>query len=311
MLIQIIDSILPIFIIIFIGWLAGYLKIVGENAHKTCAKIVTVYVFPALLFMQTATARPEQIFDLRWMSAFLISIAIIWAICFSASIFIFKESKKNSVMQAMINTFTDMGGMGIPFFMSIIGSAALISVAKANFVISLTLIPLTIFLLELYSGSSQSKKGIILYALSQSLKKPMFLAVVLGAIISLLNVYTMIPKPITDSIDHASKACVFMSLFTVGLALYGIRFHISKMFIFNVIMKSLISGFIAWGVVILSGITGDSAKELVYLVAMPTATIATIFALQWRAIPDEATSLYLVSTVLSIITLPMWMFLLG
>jgi hypothetical protein len=69
--------------------------------------------------MQTATAKPEQIFDLRWMSAFLISIAIIWAICFSASIFIFKESKKNSVMQAMINTFTDMGGMGIPFWGSV------------------------------------------------------------------------------------------------------------------------------------------------------------------------------------------------
>ncbi|WP_255321900.1 AEC family transporter [Francisella halioticida] len=162
---------LPIFIIIFFGWLTGYLKLVGENAHKTCAKIVTVYVFPALLFMQTATARPEQIFDISWMSAFLISIAIIWTICFSASILIFKESKKNSVMQAMINTFTDMGGMGIPFFISIIGSTALISVAKANFVISLTLIPLTIFLLELYSRSTQSKKVIILYALSKSLKK--------------------------------------------------------------------------------------------------------------------------------------------
>lgn len=139
----------------------------------------------------------------------------------------------------------------------------------------------------------------------------MFLAVVFGAIISLFNIYSVIPEPITSSIDHASKACVFMSLLTVGLALYGIRLHLSKMFIFNVIMKSLVSGFIAWGIVILFGITGDSAKELIYLVAMPTATIATIFALQWRAIPDEATSLYLVSTVLSIITLPMWMFLLG
>ena len=117
MLIQIIDSILPIFIIIFVGWLTGYLKLVGEGAHQTCAKIVTTYVFPALLFMQTATAKPEQIFDIRWMSTFLISIAIIWVICFSASIFIFKESKKNSVMQAMINTFTDMGGMGIFHFL--------------------------------------------------------------------------------------------------------------------------------------------------------------------------------------------------
>lgn len=311
MFIQIINSILPIFIIIFTGFISRYFNILDKNAHSVCAKIVTNYVFPALLFVHTATAKPEQIFDVKWMDAFLIAIIIIWLTCFCVGKIIFKQAPKDNVMQAMIGTFTDMGGMGIPFLVSIIGTGSLIAVAKANFVISLTVIPLTIFLLEYYSRPNLNKKEILAYAFIKSFKKPMFLAVVIGALISLTNIYVIVPTAVTTSINQAAKACVFMSLFTVGLALYGIRLHFSKLFIFNLLMKSFISGFIAWGVVIAFGLTGNPAQELVYLLAMPTATIATIFALQWQAIPEEATSLYLVSTVLSIFTLPMWMFLLN
>ena len=77
-----IDSILPVFILIFLGWLSVKLKIVGQKAHQTCASLVTFYVFPALLFMHTAKADPEEIFDVKWMGAFLLVIAIIWALCF-------------------------------------------------------------------------------------------------------------------------------------------------------------------------------------------------------------------------------------
>ena len=310
MLHQIINSILPIFIIIFFGWLTRRLNIVGNDAHKTCAKLVTVFVFPALLFMQTASAKPNEIFDLRWMGAFFISILIIWIICFAVGRAVFKQAPKDSVMQAMIYTFTDMGGLGIPFLMQIICSTALLSVAKANFVVNITLIPITIFLLELYSKSSISKKQILLIAIYRTIKKPMFLAIILGSIISLTNTYSALPISIVNSLDDASKSCVFISLFTVGLALYGIRPQFSKLFIFNLIIKAFISGFIAWGIIMLFGITGIEAKELVYLIAMPTATIATTFALQWKTIPDEAASLYLVTTLLSIITLPMWLYLL-
>ncbi|MDC0535937.1 AEC family transporter [Francisellaceae bacterium] len=307
----IVSAILPVFILIFLGWLTVKIKLVGQDAHKTCASLVTYYVFPALLFVNTASAKPSQILDIKWMGAFLLSISVIWIICFLVGRRCFKESVRDSVMQSMLCTFTDMGGMGIPFLMQIIGSAALISVAKANFVVSLTLIPITIFLLEMHSESTKSKGQIILYALFKSFKKPMFLAVVIGAMISFTGVYTSMPSVAINTMKHISNACVFVSLFTVGLALYGIRLRLSLLFIFNLIMKSLISGFIAWGIVLMFGISGDAGKELVYLVALPTATIATIFALQWRALPEEATSLYLSTTVLSLITLPMWMYLLS
>lgn len=299
------------FILIFLGWLSVKCKIVGQKAHQTCASLVTFYVFPALLFMHTAKADPEKIFDFKWMGAFLLITAIIWALSFLVGKYVFKQTLRNGVMQAMLCTFSDMGGMGIPFLMQVIGTAALISVAKANFVISLTLIPITIFFLELHSESNKPKLQILYSALIKAIRKPMFLAVVFGAIISFCDLYHYLPIVITNTMGSISKACVFVSLFTVGLALYGIRLKLSALLSFNLFIKSLASGFIAWSIVLLFGITGDAGKELIYLIAMPTATIATIFALQWKAIPEEATSLYLASTMLSVITLPMWLFLLN
>ena len=311
MLQLVIDSIVPVFILIALGWLSVKLKLMSQGAKNSCASIVTHYVFPALLFMQTAKEDINKILDFKWMLAFLFTISIIWVICFIVGIYFFRQSMKNSVMQSMLCTFTNMIGMGIPFLMQIIGPSALISVAKASFVVSLTLIPLTIFLFEMSIDNNQSKLSILIAAFLKSVRKPMFLAVILGTLVSFLGIYQDLPLFMTKTLNELSESCIFLALFTVGLTLYGINIRLSKVFCFNLFIKSFVCGFIAWLVVSLFGISGHSAAELIYIVVMPTATIATIFAIQWKAMPEVATSVYLASTLLAVITLPMWMILLN
>jgi hypothetical protein len=214
-------------------------------------------------------------------------------------------------MQAMLCAFPNMGGMGIPFLLHLIGSSALISVAKANFVVSLTLIPVTIFLLELRPSSSQKKIEVFIQAFISSIKKPMFIAVVIGSLICFTGTNQYIPFAISETMKSISKACIFVSLFAVGLALHNTKINITKPLIFNLFIKSILSAFLAWVFVSIFNIQGNDAKELIFLLAMPTATIATILALQWNAKPDEATSIYLASTLISIITLPILIYLLS
>lgn len=311
MISEIINSILPVFIIIFIGWLSMQLNIFDSSAKQVCATLVSSYVFPALLFMETATAKPDDILDVRWMSAFFLAMLSIWVISFASGKYIFKQSTKNGAMQSMLCAFPNMGGMGIPFLLHLIGSGALISVAKANFVVSLTLIPITILLLELKPSSSQKKSKIFIQAFMKSIRKPMFLAVVIGAFICFSGTNQYIPFVFSETIKSISKACIFVSLFAVGLALHNTKIRISKLFMFNLFIKSILSGFLAWVFVQIFNIHGNDAKELIFLLAMPTATIATILALQWNAQPEEATSMYLASTLLSIITLPVLIYLLN
>ncbi|HJO94956.1 MAG TPA: AEC family transporter [Victivallales bacterium] len=311
MILHILNSILPVFILIFIGWSSVKFKIVDSSARRVCSTLVSGYVFPALLFIETANAAPSDILDIKWITAFFVAMFLIWGISFFFGIKVFKQNIKESSMQAMLCAFPNMGGMGIPFLMQVIGVSALLSVAKANFVVALTLIPLTLILLELDSSSSATKREMFIKAILKSLKKPMFIAVLAGAFISLAHIRQFIPDIAMNSMNLISKACVFVSLFAVGVALYSTKLRLSKIFLFNLFTKSILAALIAWLITLIFNITGNDAKELIFLLAMPTATIATILAYQWEVQAEEASSIYLASTAFSIITLPVLMFLLN
>jgi malonate transporter and related proteins len=310
MISEIINSILPVFILIFIGWVSVKYNIVDKSSRKVCSTLVSGYVFPALLFTETANADPADLLDYKWISAFFVAMAIIWSISFFSGIKVFKQNIKNSSMQAMLCAFPNMGGMRIPFLLQVIGVGALLSVAKANFVVALTLIPVTLVLLELDSTSSQSKFKIFIKAISKSLRKPMLLAVIFGSAISLTHLNHFMPVTIMNTMGLIAKACVFVSLFAVGVALNETKLRMTKVFLFNLFIKSILCAFIAWLVTLIFNITGNDAKELIFLLAMPTATIATILAYQWEAQAEEASSIYLASTAISVITLPILMYLL-
>ena len=308
---HIVESILPVFLLIMLGWVSLKFQVVDQTAKKTCATLVSVYVFPALLLMETATTDPGKVLDLSWMSAFFLAMATIWMLVFLLGHYVFKYSIKNTAMTSMLCTFPNMAGMGIPFLTHIIGSSAIISVARANFVVSLSLIPLTLFLLEVNDSDSRRPLKAIGHALAQSIRKPMFLAVVFGAMISFSHTSSYIPVVIKDAMEMTAKACIFISLFAVGLALHDTKFQFGKALVLNLFIKSILSGLVAWLFAVLFHLHANDLKEMVFLMAMPTATIATILSMQWQAAHEEAMSLYLCSTVISVVTLPVFIYLLS
>ncbi len=310
-MLAIINTILPVYILIAAGWLAIHFKLFNQAAKKACAKLVSDFIFPALLLLQTLTTDINKILDVRWLVAFFCAMVLIWLFVMLVGKFIFKQPINNIAMEAMLCAFPNMGGMGIPFLIHIIGVSALVSVAKANFVVSLTLIPVTVMLLQLHMDHGKGIFHVIISAIISSIKTPMFLAVVIGTLINVIGLSKIIPAFALNTLHTVAESCVFISLFTVGLALHGAKIHLSKRFIFNLIMKGFVCAFIAWIITLIFHIEGNSAKELIYLLAMPTATIATILAMKWNAEPVEATSTYLATTLLSIFTLPVLVYLLG
>lgn len=309
---QVISSCLPVFLLIFLGWLSVQQHYVGKEAKTICSTLVSHYVFPALLFIHTATTSPADVFNGRWMLAFVISIALLWAISFASNKVGLRRTLKQSSMQAMLCSFPNMGGMGVPFLILLLGPASTISVAIANFVVALSLIPGTIFLLELSDSLATGRRvdyQMVLRALRNSLTKPMFIGVLLGVLTSLTHATHWLPAFVFNTGKIMSDACNFISLFAVGVAIHGVKIHIDRALLINLGLKSLIAPLISWGVVFALGIQGVSAQELIFLLAMPTATNATILAYQWRVQEAEASGLYMLSTALSVVVLPTLMLL--
>ncbi|RKS86901.1 hypothetical protein DES39_0107 [Orbus hercynius] len=307
---QVISSCLPVFLLIFLGWFCVHKGIFNQDAKKLLSGLVSNFVFPALLFVQTSHAKPSEIFNGSWIVAFFCTMLCIWIICFLVNKYFLRSTLKESTMQSMLCCFPNMGGMGVPFLTLLLGASSTISVAIANFVVALTLIPITIFLLEFcdakISGKNVSAK-MVLDAVKNSIMKPMFLAVILGLIVSTTTKSdgtTWVPDFVMNAAAIMSGACNFISLIAVGVGVYGVKITFDKSLIINVVLKSFMTPIVALAVVHFFGISGMEAEELVFLLAMPTASTAVILAYNWNVQQKEASSIFLASTALSVIILP-------
>ncbi|CAK9886631.1 MAG: hypothetical protein XXXJIFNMEKO3_03076 [Candidatus Erwinia impunctatus] len=282
---QVISSCLPVFLLIFLGWLCVQQNIFNKESKKLLSGLVSNFVFPALLLVQTSHARPEEIFNGIWIVAFFCSMLFIWIVCFLTNKYILHKELKSCTMNSMLCCFPNMGGMGVPFLTLLLGASSTISVAVANFVVALTLIPLTIFLFELcvtrISGGKKTS-AMIVDAVKNSVMKPMFLAVIVGLLISVTNGTQWLPHFVFNTFDIMSNACNFISLIAVGVGVYGVKLTFNKVLVVNVILKSFFTPIIALLTVWVFGITGMQAEELVFLLAMPTASTAVILAYSWN-----------------------------
>lgn len=305
---QIFNSMAPVFLLIFLGWLAVHKKIVNKSAKTVCSTLVTDFVFPALLFNETYKAKPSEVFNGAWMLAFGIAMCAMWVIGYLSNKMVLKKGMRESAMQGMLCSFPNMGGMGIPFLALLIGASSAISVAVANVIVAITVIPATLFLLEL--GNTAEKAGqssglkVLMTSIINSLKKPMVAAVLVGLVFSVTGLSPYLPKFVTSSMDIVAKSCNFISLFAVGVAIYGVKLSFNRSLAVNLFLKCLLNPAIVWSMVMLFGLTGQHAEEMIFLLAMPTATNAAILAYQWQVQEEEASSIYLATTAMSIIILP-------
>jgi hypothetical protein len=199
--------------------------------------------------------------------------------------------------------------MGIPFLALLIGASSAVSVAVANVIVAITVIPATLFLLELgdeasHAGKNSNAIAIIGHSVINSLKKPMVSAVLVGLVFSITGASGYLPKFAVSSLDIVAKSCNFISLFAVGVAIYGAKLSFNRGLMMNMVLKCVLNPAIVWAMVMVFGLTGTHAEEMIFLLAMPTATNAAILAYQWRVQEEEASSIYLATTAMSIIILP-------
>lgn len=306
---QIFNSMAPVFLIIFVGWFSVHKNIVDKSAKKICSTLVSDFVFPALLFHQTYNSDPATVFNGKWMIAFTLAMCLMWLAGYMVNMMLLKKGMQASAMQAMLSSFPNMGGMGIPFLWLLIGPDSAVPIAVAHVLVAITIIPATLFIMDLGNEKENSNKNaniikIVGGSIINSLKKPMVAAVILGMCFSFTGASAYLPKFITSSLEIVSHACNFISLFAVGVAIYGTKLTLTKDLGVNLLVKCVLSPALVWGLVVYFSFTGQSAEEMIFLLAMPTSTTAAILAYQWQVEEKEASSIYMASTALSILILP-------
>ena len=146
--------------------------------------------------------------------------------------------------------------------------------------------------------------------LKEILLNPLIIATAGGIAISLAGI--SLPAMFNTTLGLLSQASLPMGLIAVGagLRMQGLHSHPGTLW-YGVAVKLLVLPSIAWGLALAFGLSGMYFHIPVLMAALPVSTMAYVLAKRMGGDGDTIAAQVMLSTLLSSLTLPLWLLLMG
>lgn len=293
---QMIQLQMQILLMLGIGFFLRKKEIVTAEIRKGLSALLINVVLPCtviLSFMNDSIVNSDLL--MTCLLAVVIS-AIIQTVSIIASKFLFNRYEK---MDANVLTYgmivSNSAFIGIPIIQSIYGSEAVMfaSVFQIPIIVTMWTIGLALF-----------KPIDHKHALKSVIRNPSVVAVLIGFIIMLTGI--KFPIFITKTISSIASCTTAISMFVVGSILADIEWNnlLDKEVLFFCSIRLIAYPFIVFIVLTFANAPTLIKAIAVIMTGMPAGSTAAILAEQYGCDAKFAAKLILVSTALSVITIP-------
>ena len=298
----ILSSLIMIFILIIPGVFFKKKNILTEDQNGAINSIVVNLTWPCLVIdaMQMEFSL-EVLKDSAYILVVcLLILAIIFAISFPIAKLI-KLPKTKQYLTVFMLLFGNTGFIGIPVIKALYGTDAVFYAAIVELINDILIFTVGILLIQLSAGANL-KVGF------KQFINPGLIGVIIGLVLFLLNI--QLPHLIGGSIEMIGNATTPLTMFCIGFQIGGLKLkEIAGDFQVYAIcfVKLLIVPILTLLVVKLwAGDFSMLEKVLIIGFAMPVGAVASIFSQQYKGEAAFATKSVLLSTVLSLITIPIF-----
>jgi predicted permease len=281
---QILQTVIPVFLIILLGYVIGKYKKINI---QLMIDLIVYLAGPCLIFSSMSRS------DINLTDFFTIALAasgVILAMAF-LSFIIFKITKTKKVGLYLPMTIGNTGYLGYPVALMAFGIAGLSRVVVYYTIDSLFLFSIGIFIIH-------HKNEFM-----EMFKTPLIYAVVVGLLFNLLKI--SIPDLIFKPIEMIGMITIPLALLTLGYKLAGIKISSAKTAFFASLFK-IIGGFLVGLLIVrLFSLTGLVRNIVLIQAAMPSAVMTMVLTSKYKRDASLVASVVFVSTLLSIITIPL------
>jgi len=285
-------------IILLLGFCLGKWKLISTNTNKELTNLLLTVFMPASLFVAFPNEYDESTINLFFSGLLAGIIVMLMLIIVSRVIFnkyLFKGGLRFESQFALI--FNNATFLGYPIVVNTFGPSG--TIAYCGFIIA--------FNIALFSyGIWLFEHKISLKLLKSVATNPNIIAVLLGMILFLANVH--LPNFITDAVGYVGGATTPLSIICIGFMLSRADFKvlIKKWRLFIVALVQLVLGpLITWGLLTALHFPVEVIQVCTLIQALPTATSLGLFATKYGGNNIESSELVTISTLLSIITMPL------
>lgn len=308
-------AIVPIFVVMAAGFIAGKKGAFNGDNAKVLNKVVLDFALPAALFISIVSATKEDL--VKDIKLTLISLVVIM-FCFMAVYFIyrywFKQGGANAAVMALISGSPTIGFLGFAVLEPIFGttpSVALV-VAIIGIVVNAVGIPVGLSLLnEADAQQAMAKNGgkkpsawkPVIHALCQ----PVAWAPILAVIMVVIGIKW--PDVLSPSFDLIKKANASVAVFAAGITLSAVKVKIDWEVICGSILKLVLMPFLLLAVGLIFHMDPMNLKMMVVAGALPPAFSGIIIASEYNTYVAKGTSSLTLSVILFMVACPLWIYL--
>ena len=293
-----------IVLILVLGFLLGKIKFIGKEVNKSLVNLLLSVFMPASLFAAFPPSYDRDSANLFFSGIIAGLIVMALLILLSKLLFNKKFVKSNNLrLESQFGLiFNNATFLGYPIVASTFGNQGIIAYCGFIIVFNVALFSYGIFLF---------KKKFNLKMFLQTITNPNILAVILGMIVFFVGI--SLPSFITDAIGFVSGATTPLSIICVGymLSTAHVAHLVKKWKLIIPAAAQLIIGPLATFFTLRVLNFPDIVVAVCTLIqALPTATSLSLFATKYGGDEVESSELVVVSTLLSIVTLPIMITLL-
>ena len=304
-MIVLIEKMALLVMLLALGYLCARLKLVGPEFNKGLSKLV-INVFLAGMILSSVINKKLEMtggdiaFGLLMMTlSMLICVGIGWL---SPTLLRIKDGDKG--MYRILAAFMNNGFMGFPLVAAVYGENAVFFASQSNIPFNLLLYTAGVMLLQ--KGDKNTK-----FSIKSVINVPI-VATLIAVVIFIFEI--PMPKLVDDVADTLSAATVPLSMMCVGLSLGSVSLKeaLLQPRLYGIsLVRLIICPLTVWLVLRMFITNPVILGTIVILSACPSAIICTILGIQYGRDGVESSEAIFISTMLSMITIPLLISVLG
>jgi malonate transporter len=304
--------ILPIFALIFVGWVARRTGALGPHATTELNRFVVYLALPALLFDIIVHARWTDIWQPGFIAVFGLSSVLVFAM--TVVVRLRRPRHLADVAIDGLNAgYANTGFMGFPLALTTIGQAAMAPTMIATIITVCAIFALAIVLIEIGLQTEARRTHLVMKVGRSLARNPLLVAPILGALFAVSGL--SVPVPVETFLKLLGGAASPCALVALGLFLAAERETEERDTGSAVVLagfKLVVHPVIAWVLArVIFGLSPLLTHVAVLLAALPTGTGPFMLAEFYRREAAVTSNVILISTVVSILTVSAYLVVAG
>ena len=309
MLIYILNSVAPVFLILLVGYLCVRSEMLSSTMIDGLMIYVTRIAVPCLLFRATSTVDLASAYHWAGLLSFYLAATLSFALAIAVSFKMFKRRPGESVAIGFSALFSNTVFLGLPITERALGEQYLPTAVAIVSIHAPFCYLLGISCMEAARADGRGFLPTVSVVVATIFKNNMMVAIGLGFIFNVLDI--SLPQSVTASLDLFQRSALPVALFGLGgvLARYGLSGDLRESF--SISLVSLIAHpLLALILCTLLGVD-EAVRNVIVLVASVSPGInAFVFANMYSRGESVAATTVLLSTMLSVISISAWLYIL-